>query len=659
MTVSQLLFGRTLANREQASRKIGPFEAVPTMGLDGLGSASYGPEAALTILAPLGVASLHLVTPIIAFIVALLVILYLSYRQTVLAYPNNGGAYVVARENLGTGASLLAAAAIMIDYVLNAAVGISAGIGALTSILPGLQPFTLALCLGVLALITLANLRGLGESGRLFALPTYTFVASFLLLIAIGLVRSFAAQGQPHPLVAPPPLAHVGEGVSLWLLMRAFASGCTAMTGVEAVSNGVGAFREPVVPNARRTLSLIVGALALLLLGVSVLARAYHVGAMDQTRPGYQSVLSQIAAAVVGRGVFYDVAMASVVCVLCLSAATSFVGFPNLCRLVARDDFLPRPFAAVGRRLVYSVGIGYLAVSAGLLLVVFNGVTDRLIPLFAIGAFLTFTLSQAGMVGHWLKAEGRHLRALAINATGAVATGTALLVILAAKFLEGAWITAIAVPAVILLLGAVKRYYERLGAATRQPAPLRLEETQPPTILVAFQDWSRLSERALKFALTLSPNVLGVHLLALEGPDVEERQSSVRRTWSEMVERPLAEAGMAEPPRLVLLQASFRTLHEPLLAFIRRTDDDTPGRSVAVLIPELVKLRWWQHLLHNGRAGRLREMLLRHGGERLVVIDVPWRPDLPATSRRFADEAGPIRPASSPKGSKRIEERPS
>ncbi len=639
---TKLLLGRTLANREQASRKIGPFEAVPTMGLDGLGSSSYGPEAALTILAPLGAVSLHLIGPIIALIVALLAVLYLSYRQTVKAYPNNGGAYVVARENLGENASLLAAAAIMIDYVLNAAVGVSAGVGALTSILPALQPFTLWLCLGVLALTTLANLRGLGESGRLFALPTYVFIASFVLLIALGLFRTLAAHGHPHAVVAAPPLGHASEAVGLWLLMRAFASGCTAMTGVEAVSNGVGAFREPVVKNARRTLSLIVGVLAVLLIGVSLLASAYHLGAMDQSRPGYQSVLSQLTAAVVGRGLFYDVAMASVVGVLCLSAATSFVGFPNLCRLVARDDFLPRPFATVGRRLVYSVGIGYLAVCSGLLLIVFGGVTDRLIPLFAVGAFLTFTMSQAGMVSHWRKVEGRHLGPLVINMAGALSTGAALLVILSAKFLEGAWITAIAVPAVIVLLKSVKRYYMKLEAQTRCPTPLRLEETQPPTILVAFQDWSRLSERALRFALTLSPDVVGVHLMALDGPDVEERQSTIRRTWTEMVERPLRQAG-AEPPRLVLLQAPFRTLHEPLLKLISRTDDDTPGRSVAVLIPELVKLRWWQHLLHNHRAGRLREMLLRQGGDRLVVIDVPWRPDPPHHARVLADEAPSVR----------------
>ncbi len=631
----RLLLGRTLSNREGASRKIGPLEAVPTMGLDGLGSSAYGPEAALTVLAPLGAAGLGYAMPLIGLITALLFVLYLSYRQTVKAYPNNGGAYVVARENLGVGASLFAAAAIMIDYVLNVAVGISAGVAALTSILPGLQPYTLPVCLAVLAVITLANLRGLGESGRLFGAPTYLFLLSFFAILGWGVVRSALAGGHPVPVVAPPPLPHATEAFGLWLWLRAFASGCTAMTGVEAVSNGVDNFRAPAVDGARRTLTLIVGALATLLLGVSLLAGAYHVGAMDQTRPGYQSVLSQLTGAVVGRGWLYTVAMGSVTAVLCLSAATSFVGFPNLCRMLARDDFLPRPFAAVGRRLVYSVGILYLAVTSAVLLVAFGGVTDRLIPLFAIGAFLTFTLSQAGMVRHWRRTPGRNLGPLLINTLGALCTGVALLVILAAKFTEGAWITVLAAPAVIALLTAVKRYYVRLEAQTRCEDTLRVAETAPPTVLVAFPDWSQLSARALRFAMTLSPDVLGVHLLALEGPDVEERAESVRQVWRDKVDRPLRAEGVT-PPRLVLLQAPYRCLHEPLLEFVRRTDDATPGRSVAVLIPELVKLRWWQHLLHNGRAGRLRDMLLREGGERLIVIDVPWRPDYAARPRLFA-----------------------
>src|SRR5581483_4316221 len=363
-------------------------------GLDGLGSASYGPEAALAVLAPLGAASLVWVGAVMAPIILLLVVLYFSYRQTVVAYQTNGGAYTVSKENLGRYPSLVAAAALMIDYVLNVAVGISAGVGALTSSVPSLLPYTLPLCLGILAVVTLANLRGTGEAGWLFALPTYLFIVSFVGLVAVGTWRVATSGGHPEPLVPPPPIGRGTEAVSLWLLMRAFAAGCTAMTGVEAVSNAVGAFKPPVTRRAHQTLTVICVTLGILLAGVAFLAHGYRLAAMDQTRPGYQSVLSQLASAVAGRGVVYYTAMGSVLAVLCLSANTSFVGFPRLSRLVATDGFLPRPFALADRRLVFSVGIVFLTVTAGALLIAFGGITDRLIPLFAVGAFLTFTLSQ-------------------------------------------------------------------------------------------------------------------------------------------------------------------------------------------------------------------------------------------------------------------------
>src|SRR5690242_5409803 len=401
MSLLKLVLGRRLANEEYIERKISAFEGVPAMGLDGLGSSSYGPEAAMTVLLPLGAAGMAYIGMVMVPILVLLAVLYVSYRQTIRAYPSNGGAYTVSRANLGTNASLLAASALMVDYVLNVAVGISAGVGALTSAIPELHPYTLALCLAILLVVTIMNLRGTMDAGRAWALPTYLFVVSFALIIAIGVYKSLTTGGAPQPVVHPPAAANATEAVSIWLLLRSFAAGCTAMTGVEAVSNGVSALREPVVARAHRTLGAICAILGLLLGGITYLVRSYGVSAMDQTQDGYQSVLSQLASAIIGRGPFYYVAIISVLCVLCLSANTSFVDFPRVCRLVAGDDFLPRPFAAVGRRLVFSVGILYLAVAAGMLLVVFDGITDRLIPLFAIGAFLTFTMSQAGMVAHW------------------------------------------------------------------------------------------------------------------------------------------------------------------------------------------------------------------------------------------------------------------
>ena len=408
-------------------------------------------------------------------------------------------------------------------------------------------------------------------------------------------------------------------------MLRAFAAGCTAMTGVEAVSNGVGAFKEPVIKNAHRTLTVICLTLGLLLAGIAAVAHAYGLGAMDQTKPDYQSVLSQLAAAIVGRGAFYYVAMGSVLAVLCLSANTSFVGFPRLCRLVAQAGFLPRRFAVADRRLVFSIGIAFLTVTAGLLLIAFGGITDRLIPLFAIGAFLTFTMSQVGMVVHWRRQGGGANRArLAINAVGAVTTIAALVVIVAAKFMDGAWIVILALPATIALLLVIHRYYQSLDERLISRGPFSLGDTDPPTVLVAVEGRNRLSDRALQFAMTLSPDVIAIHLLRLEGPEAEEDGRELRRRWDAEIVVPLTALGRVAP-RLVLLPAPFREIHGPLLAFMERLDADTPGRSVAVLIPELVLKHWWERILHSGRGERLRAALLQHGGPRLNVIISPWR----------------------------------
>jgi amino acid transporter len=528
MNLVDVILGRRLANREFGERKIGAFEGVPAMGLDGLGSSAYGPEAALTVLIPLGAASMAYIGWVMAPIVALLAVLFASYWQTIRAYPNNGGAYIVSRENLGTNASLLAAAALMIDYVLNVAVGISAGVAALVSAVPALHSYILPLCLGILLLVTVVNLRGTLDAGRLFAVPSYLFVVSFAAILGIGLYKALQAGGSPQPVVPPPALGHATEAASLWLLLRAFASGCTAMTGVEAVSNGMSAFRDPPVRYAHRTLTAIVVILGVLLAGIAYLATTFGIGAMDQTKEGYRSVLSQLASAVVGEGIFYYVAIGSLLCVLALSANTSFVDFPRLCRRIAQDGFLPKPFAVVGRRLVFSVGILYLAVSAGLILTIFGGITDHLIPLFAIGAFMTFTISQTGMVVHWRRAirEKRSERDqrpdrfhFGINAVGAATTAIALVIIISAKFTDGAWITIVVIPCVIVLLKAVRSYYDEVAAYLREPGPLDLHGTQPPIVLVALEGWTKVGDKAIAFALSLSPDVIGVHLSQLEGPD--------------------------------------------------------------------------------------------------------------------------------------------
>src|ERR1039457_4263869 len=368
MSILDTVLGKPLATWQGEEEKIGVASGVPILGLDGLSSAAHRPEAALTILIPLGALGARVITPITALILVLLGILYLSYRQTIAAYPNGGGSYVVAKENLGTPAGLLAAAALLLDYILNVAVGISAGIGALVSAVPALHSHTLALCLVTLVLITIVNLRGVRESGIAFALPTLMFVGTLGIVIVTGVARVALAGGPVPPVVTLPPVPQAVPGVSFWLLMRCFASGCTAMTGVEAVSNAVPIFREPAVRNAQRTLTVIVLLLAGLLAGIAFLSPAYGIAAMDQERPGYQTILSLLVMAVFGRGAFYYVAIGSVLVVLALSPNTSFADFPRLCRMSAEDEHLPRSLAHVGRRLVYSTGILTLAVLACIIL---------------------------------------------------------------------------------------------------------------------------------------------------------------------------------------------------------------------------------------------------------------------------------------------------
>jgi amino acid transporter len=651
--LTRLLLGRPLASRESGRQEIGALEGVPALGLDAISSSAYGPEAALSVLAAAGTAGLSYFPPVMLAIIALLGIISLSYWQTIKAYPTSGGAYTVAKENLGVNVSLLAAVAVMIDYILNVAVGISAGVGALVSAIPVLHAHTLLLCLGILILLTFANLRGIGDAGRLFAMPTYLFIASFMVILLLGLYASIAGGGHPRPLAAPPPPPDAAKAVGPWLLLQVFASGCTAMTGVEAVSNGVTAFREPRVMLAHRTLAIIAATLGAMLAGIAYLATAYGIMAMNQTQPGYQTVLSQLAAAVVGHGAFYYVALASALCILCLSADTSFAAFPQLCRLVAQDGFLPHPFATMGRRLDYSVGILYLAVTAGLLLIAFRGVTDRLIPLFAIGAFLTFTISQAGMVVHWWRELGREgsdssreVRThLVINGAGALATAAALIIIAVGKFAEGGWITIVAIPCVIVLLKAIRRYYDDLNSRVREDGPLQLRSIRPPVIVIAMHEWNRLSDKAISLALELSPDVFAVHLTALEGPDGGEDEQELRRKWVNDVEKPALAVHHRRPPQLVFLNAPYRRVHPPLLRLVKKLEDDNPDRTIAVMIPELVKAHWWQQLLHGRRAQRLRSALLEYGGSRMVAIVVPWYLAEPRIEEAMTEEerAEPVR----------------
>jgi amino acid transporter len=628
MSFVDTLLGRRLASWESEHAKIGALRGVPVLGLDGLASASYGPEAALAILIPLGAAGLDWIRPVTFVILALLVIVYFSYRQTIAAYPNGGGSYVVAKENLGVRAGLLAAAALLLDYVLNVAVAISAGVGALVSAIPPLHDHILLLCLGILALIAIVNLRGVRESSVAFGIPTYVFVASLAIVIAVGIAKTIAANGHPTPVVAPPPLAPATMAVSAWLLLRSFASGCTAMTGVEAVSNGVPIFREPAVVHARRALTMIVAILAAFLAGIAYLAHAYGIGAMDQERAGYQSVLSSLVAAVVGRGAFYYVTLASILCVLSLSANTSFAGFPRLCRLIAEDDYLPHALSNVGRRLVYSSGIIALTLLAAALLVVFGGITDRLIPLFAVGAFAAFTLSQAGMVVHWKRVDARrHWLALTVNAVGAAATTVALVVIVVAKFREGAWITLIVIPATLLLFRGIKRHYDFVVSQMESGPSGLAPDDEPPVVLVPIKGWNNLAAKAVRFGMTISPHVVALHVVT----DAASADA-LRAAWTKYVDEPLRD-GDAPVPQLVLFSSPYRRLFSPIVKYVDQLRQECKG-MIAIILPDLVEGRWWEYLLHTHRADVLRSLLLLKGHQRVVVISVPWYLERRSRKRR-------------------------
>jgi amino acid transporter len=619
MGLTDLLFGRKLATDEEAEQRVGVLAGIPMLGLDALGSAAYGPEAALTLLIPLGLAGLQYSGPISALIIALLLVVYFSYRQTIVAYPHGGGSYTVARENLGTAAGLLAAAALLLDYVLVVAVGISAGVGALISAAPVLQPFTLPLCLAILTLITAVNLRGVRESGLAFVVPTYLFVLSLLAVLAIGSIKAAIALGKPEPVEALPALPAATSAASLWLLMRSFASGCTAMTGVEAISNGVSAFREPGVVHARRTLTAIIALLAIMLAGIAYLSWAYGIGATEPGEAGYDSILSQLTGAVVGRGWFYYVTIGSVLSVLALSANTGFADFPRLCRVIAMDGFLPHSFAHRGRRLVYSNGILVLAILSAGLLIGFGGITDNLIPLFAVGAFLAFTLSQAGMVAHWRKMGGPHARkSMAINAAGAICTAAALAIVLVSKFATGAWVMILLIPGLLTVFLGVRRHYRTVAGEVATTAPLDALGLEPPLVLLPIRGWSAITRKALRFALKISPDVYALHVA-----DDEKTLVELEDTWEQRVREPATAAGL-RPPRLFVVYSPYRKLYGPLKQVVSDLQRGHPCRDLAVIVPELVRTRWYHYLLHNQTATLIKAYLLFSGFRRVVVVNVPW-----------------------------------
>jgi amino acid transporter len=619
MNILDVVVGKPIKTSDERAEQIGPTQGIPIFGLDALSSAAYGPEAALSLLIPLGLWGVRYIVPISAAIIALLVIVFFSYRQTIAAYPSGGGSYTVARFNLGAPADLLAAAALLADYILTAAVGISAGVGALISAVPALLPHTVALCLGILIVITVLNLRGVREAGTAFAIPTYLFAGTLLVTILGGIVRVALSGGHPTPVVSLPPAPQATAAISFWLLLKVFASGCTALTGVEAVSNGVKAFREPTVKNAQRTLSVIILLLAVLLAGISYLVRAYGIAATDPGRPGYQSVLSMLTAAVFGKGLFYYLTVGSILVVLSLSANTAFADFPRLCRAIALNNYLPHVFGYRGRRLVYTYGIVVLALLCAGVLILFGGITDRLIPLYAVGAFLAFTLSQAGMVMHWRKNRGPHwLKSALVNGLGALVTGITTVVVLVAKFVEGAWITLLFIPLTIALFVVVRRHYHAVKMLTSCKIPVDVAGlNEYPIAVIAIDRWSNISRQGIEFASRLSPEVIALHVEPAEHSELLEGD------WARYVEEPFRREGR-QPPRLELLPSPYRFVIVPIVQFVLDLSKKNPQRAIVVVIPELVEDRWFEYFLHNQRGRLLEWVLLARGNERIFTVSAPW-----------------------------------
>ena len=628
MSFFDVLFGRPLASDEDHAQRVGVGSGIPIFGLDALGSAAYGPEALLTVLLPVGLLSAQYLLPVSVAIVGLLLIVYFSYLQTTEPYPHGGGSYSVAAQNLGKLPGLLAAVALMVDYILVVAVGIAAGVGALVSGLPSLQPYTLSLCLAVLVIIAVINLRGVREAGLVFMAPTYIFIACLGFVIVLGIWKTILSGGHPSAVVAPPATLVSQVSIGTWLIVRAFANGCIAMTGVEAVSNGIPAFRNPATKNARITLSAIVAILIFFLIGIAFLCHVYHVSATLPGQPGYESVLSQLIGAIDGKGVFYYVSIGSILLVLALQANTAFASFPRLCRTLAEHRYLPFSFAERGRRLVYSQGIYVLAIFSGLLLIVFRGVTDSLIPLFAVGAFLAFILSQAGMVVHWRKVGSLYARlSMVLNAIGALVMTAAVGVVIVSRFWEGAWLVLLAIPATLAVMYKVRHHYDQVDLEIAHSQPLSVERLCSPLVVVPIERWSRIAERTLRFALTLSPDIIALHV------DHGEHRESLHERWEELVVEPTRKAGLPTP-KLVILQSPYRLVVTLILRYVLELEKQHSNRQIAVVVPEIVEKRWYQYFLHKQRGKVLSLALIFKGNQRISIVNLPWHLDEQPAARR-------------------------
>jgi amino acid transporter len=601
--LKRLLFGRPLPSDRLEHERLSKKTALAVLSSDAISSVAYATEQTLLVLAVLGTAALTYVVPISAIIVGLLVLVVLSYRETIFAYPGGGGSYTVAKDNLGTLPGLIAAAALLTDYILTVSVSISSGIAAITSAYPALGVHTVSLCIAAVALLAVVNLRGVRESGAAFSIPTYVFIVMMIVLIGAGLLRVWTG--------APAPAAPIrgGEPAPRWagfaltfLLLRGFAEGCVAMTGTEAISNGVGAFKSPSSKNAAMTLAWMAAILAGFFIGTSVLARHYAI-----MPTATETVLSQLGRRVFGDGLAYFVLQYATFAILVLAANTAFADFPRLSSILARDGYMPRQFMARGDRLAFSNGIIALAVVAALLIVLFRGETSALIPLYAIGVFVCFTLSQAGMVAHWLRArEPGWRRRATLNGLGAAATALVSVVQIVTKFTHGAWIVVLIIPVIIVVLRRIHRHYDHFSrevAYTGQSPIMFLHHT----VVVPVNGITKPAAGALVYATTISEDVRAVYVAV--DPGVSE---TLRRGWEAW------DIGVA----LTIIESPYRSIMRPLVAFVNDLVEQGHADLVTIVVPEIVPRSWTGHLLHNKTALFIRTAFLFRPN--VVVTTVPY-----------------------------------
>ena len=603
--IRELLIGPPLPTMEGAHKKLNKIRALAAFSPDALSSIAYANQEIYLGLVVAGTAGLQLMFPIGLAITGLLAIVALSYFQTIQGYPSGGGSYVVARENLGITPGLVTASALLIDYLLTAAVSLTAGVEAIASAFPELHPYRIPISLALLVVITLLNLRGLKETGSFMALPVYLFLFTYLPLLFYGGVH-LLIHG-PNP---PPIPANLGSSLSLLLILHAFSTGCTALSGIEAISNGVPTFKTPEAKNAGKTLIVMAVLMGILFLGSLGLTQFLGIVAGPQ-----ETILSALARYLLGDGFFYVLIQISTMLILAVAANTSFAGFPRLAAILAADGFLPRQLTGLGDRLVYSNGILALSLATGFLIILFGGNSHSLIPLFAVGVFLAFTLSQAGMVRHWMREKGNNWQLKSfINGLGAVTTAGTVLIVGVSKFVEGAWITILLIPIIVLVFLRIRFHYREVAnALTLRGLPPSLKPFPPPRIIIPVSGVHRGIVNAVDYALSISKHVTAVYV-ELEPGAGEKMRTTWERWWPDV--------------EFVVVPSPYRSIVGPLLDYLDQTDQEqNDGQLATVIIPEFVPAKWWQGLLHNQTAWMLRAALLyrrRKYGYQQAIIDIPY-----------------------------------